>query len=304
MNRYQVVSSLMAFVAVFLVITSFNYLKINLLEQGPNEESGNLSFKVDEDWDNDGLNNREESYWNTDPNDPDTDDDGYLDGEEVASKHDPLIPGPDDLINTGNLTEKFSELTLAGLHEGSLKSDSPDYVKSLNILTSAITEDAESGFEKNPSSFNIKTTSSDRGSQESYVRIFSELFKDLSVAYFDEMYNLEKSLNIIGNTGFSDPNVTNYFNSKTLELQNIFNRASGVSVPENWRQSHLSFLKTASILTEINRSLGSPSGDPIKATAALNKLAGYLDILPQMAQSYLDIIDKKKLNVESTIFER
>jgi len=72
-------SGLMALVAVFLVVISFNYAKNNLSFESANKKASDLSFDANSDWDNDGLNNREESFWGTDPNKPDTDGDGYLD---------------------------------------------------------------------------------------------------------------------------------------------------------------------------------------------------------------------------------
>src|SRR3989338_7250057 len=90
-----------------------------------------FSLKTDNDPDKDGLNNLDESYWNTDFQNPDTDGDGFLDGEEVASGHDPTKPGPDDSLKDINLTQKLSELTSAGLVEGSLKLSSPELEKSL-----------------------------------------------------------------------------------------------------------------------------------------------------------------------------
>src|SRR3990167_8261094 len=108
-------SGLMALVAVFLIYFGFKNLKLEL-DLKPSQANINAPLENDADWDNDGLNNREESYWNTYPNDSDTDDDEYLDGEEVASGHDPLIPGPDDLLpSNDNLTMRMSQLALAGL---------------------------------------------------------------------------------------------------------------------------------------------------------------------------------------------
>ncbi|HEB01407.1 MAG TPA: hypothetical protein ENI16_00215, partial [Candidatus Portnoybacteria bacterium] len=50
------------------------------------------------DKDNDGLSDREERKYGTDPDNPDTDGDGYLDGEEIASGYDPLKPAPYDVL--------------------------------------------------------------------------------------------------------------------------------------------------------------------------------------------------------------
>lgn len=137
MNRYKIISGLMVFVALFLVIVAFNYLKVDF-GPGPIQQKSNISFALDNDWDNDGLTNREESYWNTDPLNPDTDGDGYLDGEEVASGHDPLIPGPDDKLLVHNLTKKIANLALGGITDNSLKPANPNYNDSLSMIVDEI----------------------------------------------------------------------------------------------------------------------------------------------------------------------
>ncbi len=62
--------------------------------------SSNLSNKNDnQDSDFDGLTDREEKIYGTNPNNPDTDNDTYLDGEEIANGYDPTIPSPNDKID-------------------------------------------------------------------------------------------------------------------------------------------------------------------------------------------------------------
>src|SRR3989338_5358902 len=97
-------SGLMALVAVFLVVISFNYAKNNLSFESANKKASDLSFDANSDWDNDGLNNREwnseeqnngkESLGAPNPKKRDTEGEGFWEGEEVASAHDPLILAP------------------------------------------------------------------------------------------------------------------------------------------------------------------------------------------------------------------
>ena len=75
------------------------------------------------DSDQDGLSDKEETSYGTDPNNPDTDGDSYSDGTEVKSGYDPLKPAPGDKIipdkktptlassakTDGPLTKKFKE---------------------------------------------------------------------------------------------------------------------------------------------------------------------------------------------------
>ena len=115
--------------------------------------SANLSNNVqlpglDEDIDNDGLTNREESYWNTDFQNPDTDGDGYLDGEEVAAGHDPRIPAPNDLLDRPkNITDNLASLITAGLYSKDLSRTATDqeYNKAVNNLSLAVISDFYDG---------------------------------------------------------------------------------------------------------------------------------------------------------------
>jgi len=45
------------------------------------------------DSDQDGLSDKMETLYGTDPNNPDTDGDGFSDGDEVARGYDPLLRG-------------------------------------------------------------------------------------------------------------------------------------------------------------------------------------------------------------------
>ncbi len=54
-----------------------------------NHKESSLSLQLD--FDQDGLSNKEEELYGTDPDNPDTDGDGFSDGVEVANGYDPLI---------------------------------------------------------------------------------------------------------------------------------------------------------------------------------------------------------------------
>src|SRR3989338_8569758 len=129
-NKIKIVLIIVAIVAMFLVYQLAQY--VHTVANGDSTfQQGTPLPNPDDDPDHDGLDNQQEVIWGSDPFNPDSDGDGFKDGEEVNSGHNPLIPGPDDLISADNLTEQFSELTVAGLAEGSLQPDSPDYAQAL-----------------------------------------------------------------------------------------------------------------------------------------------------------------------------
>lgn len=292
----------MAFVAVFLVFVVSKYLKVDLPDLS--RQQSNLSFELDKDWDNDGLTNREESYWGTDPNNSDTDGDGYLDGEEVASGHDPLIPAPDDLLpSDDNLTMKMSQLALAGLVEGSLKPNNPDYEKSMSDLATVVAEDALNSFEVDLSKIDLRIVASDKFSQQRYVEELSPVFEELFKAFIEQMSELENNLNNIGAFGMAHGGVSKSFEGASSRYDKIFDDLAKMNVPKNWKDNHLGIMKLTGELSQASQSVASGAGDPIKAVVSLNKIVELWETFPKVAEAYSKKIQSLGLNSETTIFK-
>src|SRR3989344_7699510 len=182
--KIKILVSFLGLVAVFLVYLGLKNLKVNL-DLKPNQANVNAPLESDADWDNDGLPNREESYWNTDPNNPDTDGDGYLDGEEVASSHDPLKPGPDDKIKPPdfvNITDKVSTLMAAGFYAGDLSSsaDPEVYNKALaDISAEALIDGEQTLNSNNIPSVEITFSSDSKRAQEEYLKNLGTIVQDI-----------------------------------------------------------------------------------------------------------------------------
>lgn len=295
-------SSLLALVAVFLVVAGFNYLKVDL-NLKTNYSNNNLLFEDDNDWDNDGLSNREESLWNTDPNNPDTDNDGYLDGEEVTSGHDPLIPTPNDLLPTDdNITMKMSQLALAGLVEGSLKLDSPNYEQSLNDLADVIANDAVTSFEIDISKIELQVANSDTYSQQNYIEEFSQIYEKLLKTFVEQMLALEDNLNNIGAYGMAYGGVAKSFDGSASRYQEVYNELLKMNVPKNWESNHLGVVKLTGELSQASQSVVSGANDPIKAVVGLNKIVQLWEVLPDITEAYAEKIKTLDLKTGETIF--
>jgi len=69
-------------------------------DDGASKTTNSQARKPDGDYDSDfdGLTDKEEEIYGTDPTNPDTDNDTFLDGEEISAGYNPLIPSPDDKI--------------------------------------------------------------------------------------------------------------------------------------------------------------------------------------------------------------
>lgn len=294
-NKFKLFVGFLALVALFSVYTLFTSLSKRSASVAVISVGSPLP-SPDADPDHDGLTNREESYWNTDPFNPDTDGDGFLDGEEVASGHDPLIPGPKDLLNNGNLTDKLSKLTVSGLYEGSLTPGGPNYDKSLNDMALAVMDDAAKSLNPDIDLNKLKVIGSSNQNQKAYLEEVSGPFENFLKTYGDEMKNLQKYLGLIGSNGFGDKDLVSYFQTKEQGFQEIFDKASSLAVPQNWVSTHAHFLHFTKIIQTANNSIAHGSEDPVKASMGLNALGNALENFPELIGLFTDKVKSDNLN--------
>ncbi|KKS12932.1 MAG: hypothetical protein UU70_C0028G0001, partial [Candidatus Yanofskybacteria bacterium GW2011_GWA1_41_6] len=184
-NKIKIFFGFLALIALFSVYSVFNSLSG---KSAPFAAIGieNPLPVPDSDADHDGLTNREESYWNTDFQNPDTDGDGFKDGEEVASGHDPLKPGPNDLLdNPANLTEKIQNLVVGGLYSKDLKPDNKNFDSSIGNISAVIIDD----FYRSQSSQKPQITLVDNSkeNQEFYLKNALQTIKQLFLAPHDNI---------------------------------------------------------------------------------------------------------------------
>lgn len=257
---------------------------------------GNMSFDVDTDPDKDGLSNLDETYWNTDFQNPDTDGDGFLDGEETASGHDPTKPGPDDLLRDINLTDKLAELTTAGLAEGSLKPDSTDFNKSLTDLAQYATDNASLAINNAISPSTLHLVDPTKDNQDKYLTEMYDIIDKFLVAYGNELNNLETYLITIGSNGFKDSLVINYFSDEKNVFTSIYNKAGDLDVPKNWQTEHVGLMGEIKIAIESNRAIIVGKNDPVKATIALNSLVELMDHIPDWSNDFIQKNRDEKIN--------
>lgn len=301
-KKIQIVFGLLALGAVVSVFSWFDYFNKGLAASFNLSGWGSkLSFATDTDPDKDGLSNIDESYWNTDFQNPDTDGDGFLDGEEVASGHDPTKPGPDDSLKDMNLTQKLSELTSAGLYEGSLKLDNSNFDKSLASLVDYTTDNISFSINGIVSPAILKIINSSKENQNQYLSEVYGIIDNFLVSYGNELAALNKNLDIIGVYGFADASVINFFSYQEKFFMDIFDKAARIDVPENWKEEHLRLLGEIKIASESNRAIASGKDDPVKAAAAFEYLFGVLDRIPDW--SWLYINKNRGENINNSLIE-
>lgn len=301
-NKIHIIFGLLALGAVVSVFSWFDYFNKGLAASFNLSSWGNkLSFATDIDPDKDGLSNIDESYWNTDFQNPDTDGDGFLDGEEVASGHDPTKPGPDDSLKDMNLTQELAELTSAGLYEGSLKITDSGLDKSLASLVNYATDNTDLAINSLVSSSILKIVDSSRENQDRYLNNMYNVIKSFATAYGNELNNLKQKLDLIGAFGFEDPSVTGYFANQEKIFNTIFKNSSDIYVPANWQEEHLRLMGEIKIAAESNEVISFGKTDPVKAAVAFEYFFGVLDRMPEWSWSYIK--KNRENNIKNPLIE-
>ncbi len=220
------------------------------------------------DIDNDGLTNEEESYWNTDPQDPDTDSDGFKDGEEVVSGHDPLIPGPDDVLPNDNepqnITKKVSLLVLSGLYEGSLKPKSPSYQESGEQIVNEIIRQSQINSAVRETVPPPHTVASSPEAAMRYARDVSPILKTIAADIPKQFPDIAKK---IGTQEFMP-----LLNGQIARIDKYVSALQALTIPEDWSSSHTTLVLTLGKIRRNFELLQNSKEDPLQmltSTAAL-----------------------------------
>lgn len=302
-NKFKLFVGFLALIALFSVYSFLNSLPNKTISTTVNNTRGTLSFTtVDNDADHDGLTNRDESYWNTDFQNPDTDGDGFLDGEEVSSSHDPLIPAPNDLIDNKNLTTKFSNLTLSGLYGGSLSPKNSDYAVMIGNIASVITENAVENLDTKIKA-GLPTISSTKQNQEIYINQVSPLIESVFSDYIFELNKISKDFRNSSVVN-SDDSLVEFFKEQSKKYQKHYNTIITIYPPKNWQENHFGFLKLLGDLSQVHLAISRNNTDPITALVAMNRLNSLLEMIPKIMISYAEKIKDEKIKTESTIFHK
>jgi len=292
--KIKIFLSFLGLTAVFLVFLGFKNLKVDL-NLKPDQANINPFLEKDADWDNDGLSNREESYWNTDPNNPDTDGDGYLDGEEVSSGHDPKVPGPDDLLDQlNNLTNNLADLITAGLYAKDLtqNSDDQEFNKSVDNLSLSVISDFYGGQLELPENPLITLTDNTESNQINYLNEISEIIKE-SLLDFPRKIDLNKI----------PAEQIDFFLAKAEQYKIAYNQILSLSVPKDWANIHKQVLDIINRLHTNYLNIGLYNTDPLKSILALNETQNINNGIKLVLEEIALKIKANKLPLNNNFYE-
>lgn len=262
-NKIKIFFGFLALIAMFSVYSVFNSLSNKYSSVAVIGAQAPLA-SPDTDTDHDGLSNKEESYWNTDFQNPDTDGDGFKDGEEVASGHDPLKPGPDDILlyASKNITANVTNLIIGGLYTKDLKpgTDNKKYDNSISNLSLSIIDDFYSS-QVDPKNISPTLTDNSIENQQNYLNNMAKIIKE-NLLDFPEKLDTTKQL----------PEQTQFFLNKSAQYRKSYDDLSKIPVPKNWEFIHGAALNILNRLALNYVSIGSYDVDPIKSFLSLNEV--------------------------------
>src|SRR3989338_10038085 len=249
---------------------------------------------IEDDADQDGLSNSDESYWNTDFQNPDTDGDGFLDGEEVASGHDPSKPGPDDaIVSAKNLTEKSSALLVSGLAEGSLKVSSIKFDKSIDSVVDDLFYQSTINYKKttlnNLVTEPIVTIGSDQKSVQEYLKKMNSV---LALFWLDDLKGFINVLNIFQELdktqNYKDPKFKDSIDNEVARFENQIKQLETIPTPSNWIDVHGQLVLKMQSMAKNYLLFKNIGDDPMQGTISYITLSReFTEDLPALLNLYV-----------------
>lgn len=279
-KKISIILSVLALLGIFLVFKLASY--VNAVANRNSFPQTSPLGTPDNDSDHDGLPNQEEVVWGTDPFNPDTDGDGFKDGEETSSGHDPLKPSPDDVLETGNMTEELSTLIVSGMYAGVLGEDTDPEIfnEALAQINFKILQDSQTALTSLTAESYIKTSDNSKRSQEKYLTSLGMIIEDLWGELISEPRQISSALeSFTGETLSAE--TKGFFDSKASFYQTKALAVASLSVPPSWTEIHQQILAGLKNLEINHRAIAKMDDDPIKGIVATGNLAQiYQDIRP------------------------
>ncbi len=288
------------------------------LNQGQNQDlelmsTQDLTKKINDDADGDGLLNWQEALWGTDPNNKDTDGDGTPDGEEVANNRDPKKAGPNDkMINVtdskdqrvitslknlddpNNLTSRIvkNALTAGAL----LKSSNASEEQITSSIQNGITSEANNALK--PKVYDEASLKINNSSSVAELKTYGNSIARVIMYMYDQI-SANGDLKILTEyTTKKDVSVLKKFDIKIKRLKEVKNYLlTEVVIPKKSIAVHLFFLNKLDNYITILEGLSDTENDPILGLVSLNNYKDSDPTFLSSIQKYSEFFDK-----ENTIF--
>lgn len=248
------------------------------------------------DSDHDGLPDREEIVYGTDPLKADSDGDGYVDGEEVITGHNPLDASDNDKTRPGNfsklepnLTDKTANLTAASLIDNTGTLSTANIKNSdVNGIVLGLSTQAAVLLSINPvqdSDIRIVDDNS-QATLDNYVASVAPIIKN-------NVFNP----NLLTNMTTSDANLQTAIDSYQQADQEL----RTMDVPSSWKEVHKDMINTSEQFIKLAQALTTTQieADPVKALFALKGMQSVLTDLSHVSKTSTDLAKSQNLSPQT-----
>lgn len=247
---------------------------------------------VRNDLDKDGLFDREEPIYRTDPLNPDTDGDGFLDGEEVASGCSPILPSPNDCnlndlksAKEVNLTDYFGSLIAGGVLSYDLDKSNPDFQKYVSLLNEEVS--------------NIKKVLLSVDDSELDANVSLESSKKTSQEYLNGLETALRRNFLKPGPKAKIEKIADFDFSPYLEdLGELKTELSGLRPPLNWADTHKELLKLIVKMEVYFINLSKQEDDPVRALLTLKNTEALLSEYEELTGQISEKIKKEGLKTD------
>jgi len=299
--------ALLAIFSVFSFFDVFRGVRSAKLYESPDS----LPLGIESDADQDGLSNQDESYWNTDFQNPDSDGDGFLDGEEVASGFDPreasshelgdrlqdTVFGSVRMVEAGdfekvNLTDDASNLLVAGIAAGDLTRTSDD--KAYETGINAVAFSTIDNFYKSLPTIDptLSIISDSEENQNKYLESLAQIIQDNLLNF---PYTLNYNKNPFEQSAF--------FLARGESLRLSLENTSRLEVPKNWAETHIKVLDLLGRFSLNYNAIGHYDDDSIKAIIAFNDIDNLNSLTQDLLEEIQGIIQANNLDPGNLVFK-
>jgi len=250
-------------------------------QQITNQQNANDS----NDDDHDGLTNKEETKYKTDPRNKDTDGDGFADGEEILAERDPLKSGPDDKLNDVNANDPIAQINqnmtsaiglklFTGLQTNQIFSDDT-YDQISNFLNPSLISEIKNSFQPPEISINDLQLISDNSQEaiKKYSETVAQIIKNnFPAGQFSQSIIDEISI-AVETDDFSK------FKEYEIAFKNSFEKIEKTPTPSDQIQDHKSLLKILWLLQTSSSAIEQTNQDPMKAIIGIQNIESAITLL-------------------------
>ncbi len=311
-KKQKIFTLFLVSVVLFIVFQTWTFAKKHWLAALADFVPQRVEITTIIDTDGDGLSDAEESFYNTNLNNPDTDGDGYLDGEEVASGYDPRIPSPEDAksgtiknrVAAINLTDRTNGRILASLYEGNLDINDPEgFNAALDNIALNTLLDSASIFQPpsvSESEIIINYSQNKKEHQEYLNKLIENIEVWIIPTQIDHMYDLQDILlsSINNNLAKYNQLVNKYYTRNRTAIENF----RSMEVPKPWVGIHLSILDYLNQYDATYEALTYSFDDYIKAYMAMQKITALHQQSQILAPQIISKAREEELELPNTGF--